>query len=38
MERTQFETLALEHLAAGYRMAMHLTRDPDEASELVQEV
>lgn len=38
MERTQFETLALEHLDAVYRMAMHLTRDPDEASELVQEV
>ncbi|MEX0876232.1 MAG: sigma-70 family RNA polymerase sigma factor [Phycisphaerales bacterium] len=38
MERQQFEQLALEHLDAVYRMALHLSRRPDEADELVQEV
>lgn len=37
MERQQFETLALEQLDAVYRMAMQLSRHPDEASDLVQE-
>lgn len=38
LERQQFEQLALEHLDAVYRMALHLSRRPDEADELVQEV
>lgn len=37
MERQQFETRALEHLDAVYRMAMQLVRRPEEASDLVQE-
>ncbi len=37
MERARFETLALEHMDAVYRMALQLTRRPDEASDLVQE-
>jgi RNA polymerase sigma-70 factor (ECF subfamily) len=37
LERTKFEQLALEHLDAVFRMAMQLTRHPDEASDLVQE-
>ncbi|MHC5025237.1 MAG: sigma-70 family RNA polymerase sigma factor [Planctomycetota bacterium] len=37
MDRTEFETRSLEHLDALYRMAMQLTRHPDEASDLVQE-
>lgn len=37
MERQEFEQLALEHMDALYRMALKLTRHPDEASELVQE-
>ena len=38
MERQKFEQLALEHLDAVYRMALHLSRRPEEADELVQEV
>ncbi len=38
MERNLFEQLAMEHLDAVYRMALHLTRRPQEAEELVQEV
>lgn len=37
MERAQFESLALEHLDALHRMALQLTRRPDEAADLVQE-
>ncbi len=37
MDRKEFETLSLEHFEAVYRMAMQLTRHPDEASDLVQE-
>ena len=36
LERQQFEKLALEQLDAIFRMAMQLTRHPDEASDLVQ--
>lgn len=38
LEREKFEQLALEHLDAVYRMALHLARRPEEADELVQEV
>lgn len=37
LERKKFEELSLEHLDAMFRMAMQLTRHPDEASDLVQE-
>ena len=37
VERERFEKLALEHLAAVYRLAMQLARHPDGASDLVQE-
>lgn len=37
MERAEFERLALEQMDAVYRMALQLTRHPDEASDLVQE-
>lgn len=37
MERTRFETLALEHMDSVYRMAMQLTREPNDAADLVQE-
>ncbi len=37
VNREQFESLALEHLDAVFRMAMQLVRHPSEASDLVQE-
>ncbi|QDU70323.1 RNA polymerase sigma factor [Mucisphaera calidilacus] len=37
MDRDSFRQLALDEMDALYRMAMHLTRHPDEASDLVQE-
>lgn len=38
MDRAAFERLALEQLDAVYRMALHLTRNPEEADDLVQDV
>jgi RNA polymerase sigma-70 factor (ECF subfamily) len=37
VERQQFENLALEHMQALFRMALQLTRHPEEASDVVQE-
>ncbi len=37
MDRDAFRELALAELDAVYRMAMHLSRHPDEASDLLQE-
>ena len=37
MESQAFRELALTEMDAVYRMAMHLTRHPDEASDLMQE-
>ena len=37
MDRPEFEQLALQHIDPVYRMAMQLTRHPDEAADLVQE-
>lgn len=37
MERAQFEKLALTHMDAVYRMALQLSRRPEEAADLVQE-
>lgn len=37
MNRQHFDNLALEHLDAVYRMALQLSRHPDEAADLVQE-
>ena len=37
VDRTQFDQLAIEHLDAVYRMAMHLTRNHADAADLVQE-
>lgn len=37
MDREEFEELALEHLDAVYRMALQLSRHPDDAADLVQE-
>lgn len=37
MNRADFEHAALQHLDACYRVALQLTRRPDEASDLVQE-
>jgi len=37
LERSRFESLALEHLDALHRMALQLTRRPEEAADLVQE-
>ena len=38
MERARFEQLAMEHLDAVYRMSLQLTRNEDDANELVQDV
>lgn len=38
MDRQAFEAMALEHLDAVYRLAYHLTRSPERADELVQNV
>jgi len=37
LDRGEFETKALEHLDAVYRMALQLSRRPEDASDLVQE-
>lgn len=37
MDRAEFEHLALEQFDAVYRMALQLSRHPDEAAELTQE-
>lgn len=36
VDRETFDNLALEHLDSVYRMALQLSRHPDEASDLVQ--
>lgn len=38
MDRAEFEQHAVGHLDAVYRMALHLTRDPERAEDLVQDV
>ena len=37
MSEESFDTMVLPHLAAGYRLARWLTRDPDVAEDMVQE-
>jgi len=37
VDRAEFESRSVEHLDAMFRMAMQLTRHPDEAQDLVQE-
>lgn len=36
-QRAQFEQYATENFVSAYRTAMHLTRNPEEASDLTQE-
>lgn len=38
MERAEYERLALDQLDAVYRMALQLTRNPERANDLVQDV
>ena len=38
MERAEYERLALDQLDAVYRMALQLTRNPERAQDLVQDV
>jgi RNA polymerase sigma-70 factor (ECF subfamily) len=38
MERHEFEQLAMEHLDAVYRLALSLTREQNEAEDVVQDV
>ena len=38
MDKNEFEILAIEHLDSLYRGALRLTRSPDDAQDLVQEV
>ncbi len=38
MNRPEFEALALEHLDAVYKVCMQLTRNPEEAQDLLQDV
>lgn len=37
LQRSEFDKLALEHLDTLYRMALHLTKRPEDASDLVQD-
>lgn len=37
MNRAEFEKLSIEHLDACYRLALQLTKHPDDARDLVQE-
>ncbi len=37
VQRSEFDKLALEHLDALHRMALHLTKRPEDAADLVQD-